>query len=633
MKFSPPRSLFLLWLAFGLALLPGFQLTSFAQVVESKPENPPAVPAPPSAASAPAEQVPLVEKAPVPPPAAVLTSEASSEPDKPANDQAVAKESAEEEKVAPQKTEVSEPETPKADSKDNRHKNYRSLRGNQSRHHSDNPRVGILSDSTLEAGGEADVVVSILGSSTSAGSVRELVVSVLGSSTSSGDVGEAVVSVFGNTRVTGGTVGEAAVAVLGNNYINGHIKGEVIAVLGNVEFGPNAVVDGDVVCVGGEVIRDPKAILHGNIQNVSLGGQHFGFEWLTAWVAKCLLYGRPLAFGAHLMWAWWVALTYLGIYALIALVAPGAVTKCVTTLEERPGKSILAGFLALLLTPLAYVLMALTVFIVIGVALIPLFTLGLFLAGIFGKVVMLAWLGRRITKLLNADDKTPVVLTVLIGGVIVLLLYTVPVLGFIVYKLLGILGLGVVIYTLLLSAKSNRAAAARAAAASNSRVVPPLVSDFGAMPAATPATPATTPPPPVISASTLSRAGFWIRAGASLLDVIMVAVVFGMLNGVFAWFFKISGSFPFWFAVYNIVMWATKGTTIGGIICGLKLVRLDDRPIEWGVAIVRGLGAFLSLVVAGLGFIWVAFDDERQSWHDKIAGTTIVQVPKGTSLL
>ena len=82
-----------------------------------------------------------------------------------------------------------------------------------------------------------------------------------------------------------------------------------------------------------------------------------------------------------------------------------------------------------------------------------------------------------------------------------------------------------------------------------------------------------------------------------------------------------------------MILWATKGSTIGGIICGLKVVRLDDRPVDWGVAIVRALGGFLSLVVAGLGFIWVGFDDERQSWHDKIAGTTIVRVPKGTSLV
>ena len=80
-------------------------------------------------------------------------------------------------------------------------------------------------------------------------------------------------------------------------------------------------------------------------------------------------------------------------------------------------------------------------------------------------------------------------------------------------------------------------------------------------------------------------------------------------------------------------MWKTKGTTIGGIVCGLKVVRLDDRPIDWPTAIVRALGCFLSMAVAGLGFLWVVFDADRQSWHDKIAGTTVVRVPKGTSLL
>jgi uncharacterized RDD family membrane protein YckC len=60
---------------------------------------------------------------------------------------------------------------------------------------------------------------------------------------------------------------------------------------------------------------------------------------------------------------------------------------------------------------------------------------------------------------------------------------------------------------------------------------------------------------------------------------------------------------------------------------------LDDRPVSWSVAAVRGLSAFLSLAIAGLGFIWVAFDDDKQSWHDKIAGTTIVKVPKGTPLI
>ena len=627
MKLSPSRLVFPFWLTLLLVLLPGLQSVSRARVTETKPEKP-------VIASAPAG--PDADDETAPNAARIEQESDSSRSSAPAVEAGPVKESnvdknAEKEVQASAPT---APEAPKPDAvpKEKKRRRERTNKDDLRWRHSGNAVVNILSDSTLEAGGEADAVVSVFGSSTSAGMVHDAVVSVFGSSTSSGDVGEAVVSVFGNTRVTDGSVGEAAVAVLGNNYVNGHVRGQVVTVLGNVEFGPNAVVDGEVVCVGGQVVRDPKAILHGHIQNVGIGGHHFSFDWLTAWVSQCLVLGRPLAFGAHLMWAWWIAFAYLAVYTIVALVAPAAVENCVRTFETYPGKSILAGVLTLLLTPLVYVLLALTVFIVVGAALIPLFTLGLFLAGLFGRVVMLAWLGRRVAKLLVTDGKIPAAGTVLIGGGIVLLLYTVPVLGFVVYKALGVLGLGVVIYTLLLSNKNKRTVPVVARAATPvATAVAGGISPVVEIPAEIPAT--SVQLPPVISAATLSRAGFWIRVGASLLDAIMVAVLFGMLNGVFSWFFHVSGSFPFWFAVYNVSMWSTKGTTIGGIICGLKVVRLDDRPIDWGVAIVRGLAAFLSLVVAGLGFIWVAFDDDKQSWHDKIAGTTIVCVPKGTSLI
>ena len=86
-------------------------------------------------------------------------------------------------------------------------------------------------------------------------------------------------------------------------------------------------------------------------------------------------------------------------------------------------------------------------------------------------------------------------------------------------------------------------------------------------------------------------------------------------------------------ASYGAVMWKLKGTTIGGIVCGLRVVRLDGRAIDWPTAIVRALGSFLSAAIAGLGFIWVVFDPDRQSWHDKIAGTVVVHAPRGTPLV
>ena len=76
--------------------------------------------------------------------------------------------------------------------------------------------------------------------------------------------------------------------------------------------GPIAVVDGEVVCVGGSVKRDSSAVVHGSIQNVAFAGHVLGFTWLQTWLEKCLFYLRPLAFGAHLAWAWAVALAFLG---------------------------------------------------------------------------------------------------------------------------------------------------------------------------------------------------------------------------------------------------------------------------------------------------------------------------------
>jgi len=68
-------------------------------------------------------------------------------------------------------------------------------------------------------------------------------------------------------------------------------------------------------------------------------------------------------------------------------------------------------------------------------------------------------------------------------------------------------------------------------------------------------------------------------------------------------------------------------------VCGLKVVRLDSDELDWATAIVRALSCFLSFGVAFLGFFWIGIDDDKQAWHDRIAGTVVVRTPKGTSLV
>src|SRR5471032_3137814 len=113
-------------------------------------------------------------------------------------------------------------------------------------------------------------------------------------------------------------------------------------------------------------------------------------------------------------------------------------------------------------------------------------------------------------------------------------------------------------------------------------------------PAASP--PYAQPVPPHITAA-MPRAGFWVRMGALLLDVLLVGFVMSLLHPF--------GNFHILIlAIYGAVMWKLRGTTVGGIVFDLHVVRLDGRPVDWETAIVRALGCFLSLFVVFLGFIW-----------------------------
>jgi uncharacterized RDD family membrane protein YckC len=475
----------------------------------------------------------------------------------------------------------------------------------------DHTLVNVFADSTLARGESAEAVVSIFGSSTADGDVRD-----------------AVVSVFGDSRVTG-EVGDAVVAVLGNVYVNSRVRGDVVAVLGDIELGPNAEVEGQLVCVLGTVTRSADAILGRGIQSFGFGRSLSHMEGLMAWIHRCLFYGRPLAFGPNLGWAWAVAGAFLALYVLLALVFRGGIEKCMQTLAVRPGASVLTSFLTVLISPVAMFLLIVTG---IGILLVPLVGSALFLASFFGVAAVLAWLGAKFTRIFGDGPLSHPAFGVLIAGILVLGLYTVPVLGFITFKFLGWLGTGVVIFTLLQAMKQEPPAPA---VAGSGAAVPMSAAGVAAEnpggsvgdPAGALSPPVMPPPaPPPISAATLPRAGFWIRMAALMLDLVVLGIIAGVLTG--------GGKLALLgVGVYAAVLWRLKGTTIGGVICGLKVVRLDERPIDWGTAIVRALGCFLSLAVVGLGFIWVAIDDQRQSWHDKIAGTTVVRVPKGTSLI
>jgi len=488
----------------------------------------------------------------------------------------------------------------------------------------DNSVFNFGGNSNLAAGDQADSVVSIMGSSTSAG-----------------DVSQSVVSVLGNSHVTG-PVGDSVVAVLGNAYVDSKVEHDVVAVLGNVTLGPNADIGGDIVAVGGTVHQDPAAQVHGSVQNVGIG-QHFTRG--RNWVEHCLMMGRPLAFVSGIGWAWTLAFVALALYLFASLLFAPAVEHCIHVLEKYPGQSLLTMILTMIATPIVFVILFITV---IGIVAVPFLALALFLMKFFGKLVILAWIGRRLLRSHQPITAMDTVSAVLVGGLLVMLMYCVPVLGFILYNLLGLVGLGVVIYALLLQIQGRRTTATAgtapggaspppgATAAQMSAVLngePEAAAAAGGAAATASDTQGAHVPPPLPApgsarsgrvsgeaAIALPRAGFWIRMLALLLDAVLVGVVMHLIGAS-------SDMFLIVLAAYGVVMWRLRGSTVGGIIFNLAVVKHDGHEMDWGTAVVRALSAFLSLFALGLGFIWIAIDSENRSWHDKIAGTVVVRVP------
>lgn len=441
-----------------------------------------------------------------------------------------------------------------------------------------------------------------------------------------GKEADSVVSVFGNTRVEG-TVRSDVVSVFGNDYIDNNVGGDAVSVFGNVELGPHAAIAGDVVTIFGELTRDPLATIGG--ESRSIFGRHLSAPTgLRSWIEHCLIYGRPLSLAGGLGWAWGVALSLLALYLCIAVVVRSGVESCVETFERHPGASILAALLAGLLTPLVLILLCVTI---IGIAAVPFAVMGLVCIAFLGKTVILAWLGRAALRLRGTDASgTHTVphpaLAVLVGGLIVLALYLVPFFGFLFYNLLGFLGFGAVVYTAILGLRARQDA--RTATASGRSGVSGAMPPAGAVPPTESSPAGGTPPPfaaaaaasPVVTAD-LPRAGFWIRMIALLIDVVLVGACTHLLHSY-------SNAHLVLLAAYGAIMWKLRGSTVGGIVFDLRVIRLDGRDMDWETAIIRALSCFLSLVVAGLGFFWIAFDPANQAWHDKIAGTVVVRVPK-----
>lgn len=116
--------------------------------------------------------------------------------------------------------------------------------------------------------------------------------------------------------------------------------------------------------------------------------------------------------------------------------------------------------------------------------------------------------------------------------------------------------------------------------------------------------------PPKITTATLNPNAFPFEIFAPLIIIFVFFVVF--------------------FYGYLVVTTALFGGTVGKLALGLRVIdEKTGQKIGWRKSFLRHVpGYVISIVVFYLGCLWVAFDAKKQGWHDKIAGTVVIDTKK-----
>jgi uncharacterized RDD family membrane protein YckC len=437
------------------------------------------------------------------------------------------------------------------------------------------------------------------------------------------------------------------VVIMGNVTVRGHVYGDLVVVAGTVNLESTAVVAGDVISIAGGIRAAPGAVAGKDMVSVggpldvpstferrgdqvvidpSLLGMKLG--GFVPYLTRGVLWGRPIVPG--LGWVWGVVGGFFVLYLLVNLLVATPVRAVSSVLGDKALTAFGTGLLVLLLLGPASLLLAISV---VGILAIPFLACAVLIAALVGKVGALRWVGLHVMRGGRADTPLQSTAAFALGFTVVSVAYMVPILGFVVWALLSVLGLGAASLALVVAYRHEQPpSVVPHATPPPLPPVPPggvgaTIDSIDGVPAPVAMgqeTPASVQGPRGgLDMLALSRAAFRDRLAALVLDAILVGLVVQMLGPL-----RGGRMFGLGMLIYHVGFWTWQQTTIGGIICHLRIVKMDGGPMRVVDGLVRGLSSIFSVVVFGLGFFWILRDPERQAWHDKIAGTFVVKVPR-----
>jgi RDD family len=405
-----------------------------------------------------------------------------------------------------------------------------------------------------------------------------------------------LVLVRGHARVDG-TVNGDCVLVGSEADISGTINGDTVSVASKTRFSPGTVINGDFVSVVSTVSGASDVHVNGERINLDVFPPDtlLGFD---KWFSGTVLLLRPMSPDSFTSWfgALFVLAFCLGVGALF----PRLLADTGKVLQERAPASLLSGFA---IVPAAALFCFLLLITILGIFVIPFVVATLVVFSLIGNAAVFQAIGQRLAPKLK-DQKHGSLAWIALGAVVCWIIYCIPVIGFLAGSLVFLAGLGA--FSLYVVDRARATPTARLNAPAKALASEP---SRGSAPISTRST-----------VAAANMADFWRRLGANLIDLI---VLYSLLQ--FTGIARIL--VPAW-VLYRFGMYVWRSATLGEIVLNLRVEKLDGGSLvnDYGTAVVRALASLLSLLPLGLGFLWILFDPQRQTWHDKISGSVVVPI-------
>ena len=125
------------------------------------------------------------------------------------------------------------------------------------------------------------------------------------------------------------------------------------------------------------------------------------------------------------------------------------------------------------------------------------------------------------------------------------------------------------------------------------------------------------------------RAGFWRRFAGAFIDGIVVGIASAILRAILGTGAGTGFGLVVSAVYFTAFIGAERGQTLGQMALGIRVLGLDTGgSIGYGRAFLRWLVSIVSAIVLLLGYLWMLWDDEKQTWHDKLAGSVVVDLAR-----